>query len=70
VVTRDGIARIVVVRIEDEVVALGVSPGLGDAEAEAGSFEEESGFGEFSFALGVVEAMFGFCGHGLGVEFA
>jgi len=60
------------VRIEDEVVALGVSPGLGDAEAEAGGLEEKGGFGEFSFALGVVEAVFGSCGcagDGDGVEF-
>jgi hypothetical protein len=61
----------VLVRIENEVVALAVSPGLGDAEAEAGGLEEKGGFGEFSFALGVVEAVLGFGGwrgRGLGVE--
>ena len=31
-------------RVEDEVVALAVSPDTGDAEAEAGGFGEESGF--------------------------
>jgi hypothetical protein len=31
-------------RVEDEVVALAVSPGTGDAEAEIGGFGEESGF--------------------------
>src|SRR5262249_5258206 len=39
--------------VEDEVVALAVSPGLGDGEAEAGGFDDEGGFGEFSGALGV-----------------
>jgi len=39
--------------VDDEVVALAVSPGLGDAEAEADGFEEKGGFGEFSGALGV-----------------
>ncbi len=42
--------------VEDEVVALAVSPGLGDAEAEAGGFVEEGGFGALSGALGVAGA--------------
>lgn len=50
--------------VEDEVVALAVSPGLGEFEAEAFGFEEEGGFGEFSGALGVAAAVllfWGFC---------
>lgn len=39
VMVRILIVRIVCVRIEDEVVALGVSPRPGDAEAEAGGLE-------------------------------
>src|SRR5436309_1366260 len=39
--------------VENEVVALGVSPGLGDAESELAGFVEESGFGALSGALGV-----------------
>ncbi len=31
--------------VEDEVVALAVGPGFGDAESQAGGFEEEGGFG-------------------------
>lgn len=42
--------------VEDEVVALAVSPGLGDTEAEAGGFVEEGGFGALSGALGVAGA--------------
>jgi len=40
--------------VEDEVVAFAVAPGLGDGEAEAGSFGEKSGLGGFSapFARG------------------
>jgi hypothetical protein len=41
--------------VEDEVVTVGVSPGLGDAEAELGGFREECGFGALSGALGVFE---------------
>ena len=41
--------------VEDEVVTLGVSPGLGDAKAEFGGFIEEGGFGALSGALGVLE---------------
>jgi len=48
--------------IEDEVVALAVSPRLGDAEAEAGGFGEEGGLGDFSATLTGVEA------YGLEVE--
>ena len=40
-----------VAEVEDEVVALAVSPGLGDGKAEAGSFGEEGGFGNFSAAF-------------------
>ena len=41
------------VRIENEVVALAVAPGFGDAKSQAGGFEQEGGLGKFSFALGV-----------------
>jgi hypothetical protein len=43
--------------VENEVVALGVSPGLGDAEAERAGFVEEGGFGALSGALGVAEPL-------------
>jgi hypothetical protein len=44
--------------VEDEVVAEGISPGLGDAEAVVGGAVEEGGFGAFSgdfcvFAFGL-----------------
>jgi hypothetical protein len=39
--------------IEDEIVALAVSPRFGDAEAQGSGFEHEGGLGEFSGALGV-----------------
>jgi len=39
--------------VEDEVVALAVAPGFGDDETFFGGFEQESGFGELSGALGV-----------------
>ena len=39
--------------VEDEVVALGVSPGFGDAEAEFAGFVKEGGFGALSTAFGV-----------------
>ncbi len=39
--------------VENEVVAFGVSPGLGDAEGETSGLEDEGGFGKFSAALGV-----------------
>ena len=38
--------------VEDEVVVVAISPGLGDAEAERDGFTHESEFGHFSFALG------------------
>ena len=38
-------------RVEDEVVALAVSPDTGDAEAEAGGFGEEGGFGGLAMRL-------------------
>jgi len=41
------------VRIENEVVALAVAPGFGNAKAQAGGLEQEGGLGEFSFTLGV-----------------
>ena len=41
-----------VVDVENEVVAFAVAPGTGDAEAEAGGFEGEGEFREFSTALG------------------
>jgi hypothetical protein len=45
--------------VDDEVVALGVSPGLTDGEAALAGLVEEGGFGTFSDALGVgkVEAV-------------
>jgi hypothetical protein len=39
--------------VENEVVALGVAPGLGNAEAEGAGFVEEGGFGAFSGAFGI-----------------
>ena len=39
--------------VEDEVVALAVGPGFGDAESQAGGFEEEGGFGKVSGLGGV-----------------
>ena len=42
--------------IENEVVALGVSPGAGDAEAEAAGFGEECGFGGFAIGFARGEA--------------
>ena len=39
--------------VEDEVVALAVSPGLGDGEAALGGLVEKGGFGALSGALGV-----------------
>ncbi len=40
------------VRVDDEVVALAISVGLGDGEAETGSLEGEGEFGELSATLG------------------
>jgi hypothetical protein len=42
--------------VEDEVVALAVSPGFGDAEAETGDFGKECSFGGFSEGFGSREA--------------
>jgi len=53
VVMRVVLVRIEAVRIENEVVALAIAPGFGNAKAQAGGLEQESGLGEFSFALGV-----------------
>ena len=53
VVMRVVLVRIKAVRIEDEVVALAIAPGFGNAESQAGGFEQEGGLGKFSFALGV-----------------
>ncbi len=39
-------------RIEDEVIAVALSPRLGYAEAETGGFVEESGFSQLATALG------------------
>jgi len=50
--------------VEDEVVALAVSPGLGQVEAQGFGFEQEGGLGEFSGALGV--AVDGWTGGGGG----
>jgi len=38
--------------VDDEVVAFAVAVGFGDSEAEAGGFEDECQFGEFSATLG------------------
>jgi len=43
--------------IENEVVAFAVGPRFGDAESQAGGFEEEGGFGIVSRLGGVA-----FCG--------
>ena len=43
--------------VEDEVVALAVSPGLADAEAALRGLVEEGGFGALSGTLGVVEVV-------------
>jgi len=43
-------------RVENEIVALTVSPGLGDAETEAGGFGEEGGFGSFAVRFAGGEA--------------
>jgi hypothetical protein len=53
VVMRVVLVRIKAVRIENEVVALAIAPGFGNAKAQAGGLEQEGGLGEFSFALGV-----------------
>lgn len=37
---------------DDEVVAITVSPGFGDAETEGGGFVKESGFGDLAAAFG------------------
>jgi len=42
--------------VEDEVVALAVSPSPGDAEAKASGFGEECGFGGFAMRLARGEA--------------
>src|SRR5262245_18874848 len=39
--------------VEDEVVALGVAPGAGDTESEAGGLEQKSRLGEVAGAAGV-----------------
>lgn len=39
--------------VDDEVVALAVSPGLGDDEAEAGGANDEGGFGKLSDTFGI-----------------
>lgn len=39
--------------VNHEVVAVTLSPGLGDAEAERGGFVQEGGFGNFSAAFRV-----------------
>ena len=39
-------------KVEDEIVAVAVAPGFGDAESEAGGFVEEGGFGDLSATLG------------------
>jgi len=39
--------------VEDEVVALAVSPRFGEVEAQGFGLQEEGGFGEFSGTLGV-----------------
>jgi hypothetical protein len=46
------ILAIVIVTIEDDVVAVAVAEGFGDAEAAAGGGEGEGEFGDFSAAFG------------------
>jgi len=41
--------------VEDEVVALAVAPGFGDAESEGAGFVEEGGFGALAAAFGVLQ---------------
>jgi hypothetical protein len=53
--------------VENEVVALGVSPGLADAEAALAGLVEKSGFGTLSGALGVGKVMVVGLGFGFGV---
>src|SRR5437870_9648946 len=48
--------EIAVSGVEEKVVALAVSPRLGDAEAQAGGFGEKSGLGGFSATLAGGEA--------------
>ena len=48
--------EIAVSGVEEKVVALAVSPRLGDAEAQAGGFGEEGGLGGFSATLAGGEA--------------
>jgi hypothetical protein len=48
--------EIAVSGVEEEVVALAVSPRLGDAESQAGGFSEEGGLGGFSATLAGGEA--------------
>jgi len=45
--------------VENEVVALAVGPGFGDAESQAGGFEEEGGFRKVSGLGGVAVCGFG-----------
>jgi len=45
--------------VDDGIVAFAVAEGPGDSEAEAGGFEGEGEFGEFSAALGVELALAG-----------
>ena len=42
--------------VDDEIVALAVSPGSGDAKAEAGGFGEKGGFGCLAMRLARGEA--------------
>src|SRR5882724_4823206 len=53
VVVRVVVVTIKAVRIVNEVVALAIAPGFGNAKSQAGGLEQEGGLGEFSFALGV-----------------
>ena len=53
VAMRNVVMGVEAVRIENEVVALAIAPGFGNAKAQARGLEQESGLGEFSFALGV-----------------
>src|SRR5438132_2196852 len=39
--------RIEAVRIENEIVALAIAPGFGNAKTQAGGLEQEGGLGEF-----------------------
>src|SRR5207245_1707770 len=52
--------------ITDEIVALAIAPGFGDAEIQGGGFVEEGGFGKLSDARWVAAAAIGAAGFFVG----